>query len=133
MKDILDFDLVEDSFLFGDERIYKPDMSQLTKCPETFIEMMISVLTRQKQLKPVSLLILSLVRKITMERLNTINHALAHMWKKITDIADADEIHIVYGSYLEISLKWHEQLRRIAEVEPIQFVNLSRLSSTCEI
>ena len=68
-----------------------------------------------------------------MERLNTINHALAHMWKKITDIADADEIHIVYGSYLEISLKWHEQLRRTAEVEPIQFVNLSRLSSTCEI
>ena len=38
MKDILAFDLVEDSFLFGDEIIYKPDMSQLTKCPETFIE-----------------------------------------------------------------------------------------------
>ena len=50
------------------------------------------------------------------------------MWKKVTDIADADEIHMVYNSYLENSPKGHERLKRTAEAEPISFVNLSRQS-----
>lgn len=44
------------------------------------------------------------VGKIPMKRLNAINDALEHMSKKITDIADADKIHIIYKSYLEYSL-----------------------------
>ena len=69
---------------------------------------------------------MSLVGKTPTKRLNTINDALGYMWKKIIDIADADEIHIVYGSYLENSLRGHEWLRRTLEVELIEFVNLSR-------
>ena len=71
---------------------------------------------------------MSLVRKIPMEKLNTINDALMYMWKKITDIADADKMHIVYNRYFENSLKKHELLRRTTEVKPIEFVNLSRQS-----
>ena len=71
---------------------------------------------------------MSLVRKIPMERLNTINDALMYMWKKITDIADADKMHIVYNRCFENSLKRHELLRRTAEVKPIEFVTLSRQS-----
>ena len=51
-----------------------------------------------------------------------------YMWKKITDIADADKMHIVYNRYFENSLKKHEMLRRTTEVKPIEFVNLSRQS-----
>ena len=50
------------------------------------------------------------------------------MWKKVTDVADADEIHMVYNSYLENSPKGHERLKRTAKVEPTSFVNLSRQS-----
>ena len=50
------------------------------------------------------------------------------MSNKITDIIDAEEIHIIYDSYLKKSLKRHERLRRTAEVEPIEFANLSRQS-----
>ena len=37
---------------------------------------------------------MSLVRKIPMKSLNTINDALSYMWKRITNSADADEMHI---------------------------------------
>ena len=63
-----------------------------------------------------------------MKRLNSINDALTYMRKKIPDIADADELHIFYGSYLDNFPKGHERLKRTAEVEPTSFVNLSRQS-----
>ena len=83
-------------------------------------------MARQKQLKPVSLLILCHWFVKPMKRLNTINDALTCIWKKITDIAGADEIHIVYDRYLENSLKGQERLRRTMEAEAIEFVNLSK-------
>ena len=50
------------------------------------------------------------------------------MWNKITDIIDAEEIHIIYDGYLKNYLKEHERLRRTVEVEPIEYPNLSRQS-----
>ena len=38
MKEIVVFDLDEDSFLFEYERAFKPDKRQFTKCLEVFIE-----------------------------------------------------------------------------------------------
>ena len=129
MKEILAFDLVEDSLLFDDERTSKPDKSQLTKCLEAFLEANDFCFSKTKTAKT-SIIIdfMSLVRKIPMKRLNTINDAFEYMWKTITHIAEADEIHIVYDSYLENSLKGHERSRRSAEVETVEFVNLSQQS-----
>ena len=71
---------------------------------------------------------MSLVGKIPIKRLNVINDALEYMSKKITDIADADKINIVYKSYLEYSLRGYERLRKSAKLEPIESLNLSRQS-----
>ena len=57
MKEILAFDLVEDSLLFDDERMSKPDKSQLTKCLEAFLEAN-DCFSKTKLLKLVSSLIL---------------------------------------------------------------------------
>ena len=104
MMDILAFDSGEDSFLRMEEQL-KPDKSQLPKCLEAFIEIDDFCFNKRKQTKTsVIVAFVSLVRKIPMKRLNTINDALAYMWKKITDTADRDEMSIVYDSYLEISL-----------------------------
>ena len=90
---------------------------------------MISVFTKRKTTKTSVIVdFMSLVRKISMKRLNTIKDPLAYMWKKITDMTDADEMHTVYDNYLENSLKRHERLRKTAKTEPIEFVNLSRQS-----
>ena len=129
MKEILAFDLVEDSLLFDDERTSKPDKSQLTKCLEAFLEANDFCFSKTKTAKASVIIdFMSLVRKIPMKRLNTINDAFEYMWKTITHIAEANEIHIVYDSYLENSLKGHERSRRSAEVEPLEFVNLSQQS-----
>ena len=71
---------------------------------------------------------MSLVGKIPIKRLNVINDALEYMSKKITDIADADKINIVYKSYLEYSLRGYERLRKSAKLEPTESLNLSRQS-----
>ena len=129
MKEILTFDLLEDSFLFDEGRTYTPNKSQLTKCLEAFLEPDDFCFSMTKTAKTSVIIdFMSLIRKIPIRKLNTINDVLKYMWKTITNIAEADEIHIVYDSYLENSLKGHERLRRSAEVEPIEFVNLSKQS-----
>ena len=129
MKDILAFDLVENSFLFEDEKTSKLDnKSQLTICLEAFIEIDDFCFNETRTTKTSVIVdFMSLVRKIFMKKFNIVYYALTYTWKKIPDIANADEIHIVYESFLENSLKGHERLRTEG-VEPIKFVNPSRQS-----
>ena len=104
--------------------------SQLTKCLEAFIEIDDFCLKKTKITEIRAIVdFMWVVRKIPIKRLDNITYALTYMSNKITDIADEHEIHIIYNSYLENSLKGHERLRRTAEVESIEFVNLSKQST----
>ena len=57
-----------------------------------------------------------------------IKNMLSAAWNLIKSTADANHIHIVYDSYLKEPIKESKWIHRSAEVDPLEYINLSVLS-----
>ena len=68
------------------------------------------------------------IKKVTLRDLSSIGHIFQAMLKRIESTGTAQDLHLVYDSYLEHSTKECERMRRMGDNAPVEYVDLSMKS-----
>ena len=112
MREILQFDHADDNFLFDGECTSKPEKHKIISELEKYLENEdYNLVKENNQLTAIIVDFMLLIRKVPFTKVKTIGEALESAWKIIMNISKAEEIHIVFDSYIENSLKESERVR----------------------
>ena len=68
------------------------------------------------------------IEKVALRDLSSIGHIFQAMLKRIESTGTAQDLHLVYGSYLEHSTKECEGMRRMGDNTSVEYVDLSMKS-----
>ena len=66
------------------------------------------------------------IKKVTLRDLSSIGHIFQAMLKRIESTGTAQDLHLVYDSYLEHSTKEYEGMRRMGDNAPAEYVYQNR-------
>ena len=72
---------------------------------------------------------MSAIRKVPLNKFSCIKDALECLWSMITKVGEANQIDIVFNSYVENSIKESTRASRSNAVEPVEYVNILLESS----
>ena len=67
---------------------------------------------------------MSAIRKVPLNKFSCIKDGLECLWSMITKVGEANQIDIVFNSYVENSIKESTRASRSNAVEPVEYVNI---------
>ena len=125
-REILTYDLIEISTIFNEDLLTKPDKASFVK------ELEKNLSSTHCNFNSISSLHTSIIvdfmgtiKKVTLHDLSSIGHIFQAMLKRIEYTGTAQDLHLVYDSYLEHSTKECERLRRMGDNASVEYVDLS--------
>ena len=142
MKEILRYDRTEENPLFDGDLTKKPENplfhDDLTKKPEkhTIVKELESNLIGQPfsfekqsdRATAVMAAFMSVLRKVPLPKFQFLRDSLECTWELISKTCSTNQLHIVFDSYIENSIKESVMVRR-TKCDPLETVNLSLDSS----
>lgn len=73
---------------------------------------------------------MSAIRKIPLNKFSCIRKALVCMWNVMIKVAAANQIDVVFDSYIKNSIKELTRASHSNDVKPVEYMNLLLESST---
>ena len=121
--------MIETSTIFKEDLLTKPDKASLVKESEKNLSSTHYNFNSISSLHT-SIIIdfMATIKKVTFHDLSSIGHIFQATLKRIESTGTAQDLHLVYGSYLEHSTKECERMRRMGDNAPLEYVDLSRKS-----
>ena len=101
MKIILEYDHIEQYFIFEDILTKKPYKGSLVKSLEGYLDKAGYDYCKSKDIATCVIVdFMSMIKKISFSKMSKISDMFEEMWKIICFIGKAGIIHIVYDSYI---------------------------------
>ena len=132
MKDILSYDHSKGTALFDKYGLTtKPDKSELVRELEKNLESSSYEFTKESSYQTAAIMdFMSQVRKIPDAKLKlnlkVISDLFESAFTTISTTCEMQQLHIVYDSYLEDSIKECERIRRRSDCDPLEFTKLEK-------
>ena len=119
--------MTEENILFDGIYLQKPDKASLAAALEQNLQPTDYNFEQNDALATATIVdFMSTIKKIFLANLSNIGSIFDSLWTLIQYSAvGSKSLHIVYDSYLEDSIKECERMRRNAEIEPLEYVELS--------
>ena len=123
LKELLQYDHLGGNTLFEGDELKKHNKAEILQELEKSLEKN----DYSNSIGPNATIIvdfMSAIRKVPLSKFSCIKDALECLWNMITKVGEANQIDIVFDSYVENSIKELTRESRSNDVEPVEYVNI---------